>query len=152
MAVYNMGGIRAALAAGDVTYGDVVDIAPFDNKISFLTLTGTDLLQLFRQIAAVGGEGVSRGVELRISPQGELLSATLHGREIQPSHTYRIATIDYLAQGNDKLEAFKKGTDRHAPDTEENNTRYIIRNYFLHCKAQGKSVDSHVEGRIKIIK
>ena len=39
-AVYNMGGIRAALAKGAVKLGDVLDVAPFENKICFLTLSG----------------------------------------------------------------------------------------------------------------
>jgi len=38
--LYNMGGIRADLIKGDVTYGDVLDMAPFENKICFLTLSG----------------------------------------------------------------------------------------------------------------
>ncbi len=66
-AVYNMGGIRAGLPAGDVTYGDVLDIAPFENKICFLTLTGDKVMELFNQIAHVGGEGVSKGVSLVLS-------------------------------------------------------------------------------------
>ena len=39
-AVYNMGGIRSNLAKGKVTVGDVNDMAPFENKICFLTLKG----------------------------------------------------------------------------------------------------------------
>ena len=35
--VYNMGGIRAALSKGKITFGDVLDIAPFENKICFVT-------------------------------------------------------------------------------------------------------------------
>ena len=65
--VYNMGGIRAAFAKGKVTYGDVLNVAPFENHICFLTLTGEKTLQLFREMASVGGEGVSRGVKLVIS-------------------------------------------------------------------------------------
>ena len=38
LGVYNMGGIRADLTKGDVTYGDVLDVAPFENKIAFVTL------------------------------------------------------------------------------------------------------------------
>ena len=54
--VYNMGGIRAALSKGKVTYGDVLDIAPFENKICFVTLTGAKVLELFSQMAHTGGE------------------------------------------------------------------------------------------------
>ena len=46
-AVYNVGGIRAALSKGKVTYGDVLDVAPFENKICFVTLTGDKVLELF---------------------------------------------------------------------------------------------------------
>ena len=38
LGIYNMGGIRADLTKGDVTYGDVLDVAPFENKICFTTL------------------------------------------------------------------------------------------------------------------
>ena len=49
--VYNMGGIRADLTKGNVTYGDVLDIAPFENKICFTTLTGEKVMKVFEQIA-----------------------------------------------------------------------------------------------------
>ena len=147
MGIYNMGGIRAALAEGNVTYGNVVDVAPFENKICFLTLTGEKLLELFGQIAAHGGEGVSHGVELRIGG-GKLLSARLHGKEIDPQGSYRIATIDYLAQGNDGLVAFKASTDVVSPKTVENNVRFIIMDYFRAEAAQGRIVDANIEGRI----
>ena len=118
LGVYNMGGIRASLPAGDVSYGNVVDVAPFDNRISFSTLTGADLLDLFRQIAARGGEGVSHGVALEITADGQLLSARLNGKEIEAAALYRVATIDYLAAGNDGLVAFRKKTNFRIPDGE----------------------------------
>ena len=80
LGIYNMGGIRADLTRGEVTYGDVLDVAPFENKIAFTTLKGETLLKLFRQIAKRGGEGVSRGCELVISKEGELVSAHLNGQ------------------------------------------------------------------------
>ena len=148
--VYNVGGIRAALSKGMVTFGDVLDVAPFENKICFLTLKGDKVLELFHQIAMRGGEGVSHGVELVITPKGELLSARLNGQEIDPQRDYRVTTIDYLAQGNDQLEAFKAHTNLNSPLEDSNNTRYIIANYFKTMQQQGKVVDSKVEGRIVV--
>lgn len=145
-AVYNMGGIRASLAKGKVTIGDVVDVAPFDNKLCLLTLTGAQVTQLFEQIAAVGGEGVSHEVALVISSDHKLVSATVGGKPIDPNASYRIATLDYLAQGNDKLDAFKQKTQLVSPQTEENNVRYIIMDYF---RTHG-TVDAAIEGRIKV--
>lgn len=148
--VYNMGGIRAALSKGKVTYGDVLDIAPFENKICFVTLTGAKVLELFSQMAHTGGEAVSHGVELVFTRDHKLKSARLNGKEIDPKTSYRIATLDYLAQGNDKMEAFKSATNVVSPQESSNNTRFIIMNYFKEQTAQGKVVNAHKEGRIRV--
>ena len=126
-AVYNMGGIRAALSKGKVTYGDVLDVAPFENKICFLTLSGEKVLELFSQIAMRGGEGVSKGVQLVITKDGQLLS-----------------------EGNDGMPAFKSGTDLNSPKDDKNNARYVITDYFREMMKAGKAVDAKVEGRIII--
>ncbi len=149
-AVYNMGGIRAALSKGEVTIGNVLDVAPFENKICFLTLKGDKVEELFEDIAEAGGEAVSRGVKLVITKDGKLKSALVGGREIDKDRLYRIATLDYLAQGNDGLEAFKDKTDVFSPKSEENNVRHIIENYFREQDKTGRPVDSRVEGRIVV--
>ena len=156
-AVYNMGGIRADLTKGVVTYGDVLDVAPFENKICFTTLTGEKLMELFRQIAHRGGEGVSKGVELVIKMDekgetGELISARLHGQEIDPQAEYRVTTLNYVLEGNDGMTAFLDGTNSIAPQEASNNTRFLIMNYFREMMAKGIVVDSKVEGRIKVKK
>ena len=147
-AVYNMGGIRADLTKGDVTYGDVLDVAPFENKICFTTLSGERLLEVFKQIAYRGGEGVSRGTELVINQNGELASAKLHGQEIDPKGEYRVATLNYLLEGNDGMPSLRKGTNVVSPQDPSNNSRFIIMNYFKDMQAKGIVVDSKVEGRI----
>ena len=148
--MYNIGGIRASLPAGKVTYGDILNVAPFENHITYLTLSGSKVLELFQQVASVGGEGVSHSVRLVITKDGQLKSATIHGKEIDPNASYRVATIDYLAHGNDKMEAYKAATNVVSPQEEKYDTRYIIRHYFLEMTKAGKAVDGHVEGRIVI--
>lgn len=147
LGVYNMGGIRAALTKGEVTYGDVLDVAPFENKICFITLSGAKLLELFEQMAQTGGEGVSKGVEMVITKDNQLVSVRLHGKEIDPAASYRVTTIDYLLQGNDKMMAFRNGTDIVSPKEDSNNTRYIIVNYFKEKQKMGEVVDAKIEGR-----
>ena len=157
LAIYNMGGIRADLTKGDVTYGDVLDVAPFENKICFTTLEGDKVLEVFRQMAYRGGEGVSKGVELVIKKadneeHGELVSAKLHGKEIDPQADYRVATLNYLLEGNDGMPALREGTNVVKPDEASNNTRFLIMNYFRDKQSRGEIVDAQVEGRIKVIK
>ena len=149
-AIYNMGGVRADLPKGDVTYGDVLDVAPFENKISFTTMSGADVLELFGQIASVGGEGLSHSVRLVITKDGKLVSATINGKPVDSKKDYRLTTIDYLLGGTDKMEAFKKGRDINAPKEADNNTRFIIMNYFREMAKQGKEVDSKIEGRVVV--
>ena len=150
LGIYNMGGVRADLPKGEVTYGDVLDVAPFENKISFVTLSGEVLLELLGQIAAVGGEGMSHSMRMVITKDKKLVSATINGEPIDPARSYRITTIDYLLGGTDKMEAFKKGTDINAPKDASNNTRFIIMNYFREMQKQGKVVDAEIEGRVTI--
>ena len=148
--IYNIGGIRSDLTRGKVTYGDVLDIAPFENKICFITLNGEQLMSLFRQIAKRGGEGVSHGVNLVITADGQLVSARLNGQEIDPKADYRITTIDYLLGGNDGMTTLAKGTNVVSPQESRNNTRFIIMDYFREKAAKGEVVDAKVEGRIRI--
>ena len=145
-----MGGIRADLIKGNVTYEDVLSVAPFENKIAFTTLSGESLLRLFQQIAHRGGEGVSKGTELVITKDGQLVSARLHGQEIDPQGEYRVVTIHYILEGNDGMTAFTEGKNNVAPQDASNNSRFLIMNYFKDKYARGEVVDAQVEGRIKV--
>ena len=150
-AIYNVGGIRAALSKGAVTRGNILDVAPFENKICFLTLSGNDVLELFAQIAMRHGEGLSHSLRLTATADGKLVSATVNGKPVDPNAKYRVATLDYLAQGNDHMEAFRKKTDVVSPTGEENNVRFLIEQYFKAANAKGEAVSRTVEGRMTIV-
>ena len=62
----NIGGLRSTMPKGKVTYGDVLEIATFENCLCILSLDGRKLTELMEQLAAVGGEGIS-GARLVIS-------------------------------------------------------------------------------------
>lgn len=149
-AVYNMGGIRAALPEGDVTIGDVLDVAPFENKICFLTLSGEKTQELLSQIAHRGGEGISHSVQIKADKQRRLISAAIDGKPVDKNRSYRIATLDYVAQGNDEMSAFKAKTDVVSPQEEIHNVRYLIMDYFRYMAKNGHDVDSKIEGRFII--
>lgn len=44
-----------------------------------------------------------------------LLSLKINGEEVDPKRVYRIATLDYVAEGNDRMVAFKSKTDVKNP-------------------------------------
>lgn len=107
--ILNIGGFRANMPKGDVTVGDMMQIFPFQNTLAMLDLTGSEVVQLFRDIAAVGGEAISSEVRLIITPDGRLKKARINGKLITSKRIYHIATIDYLLAGNDKLYTLRKG-------------------------------------------
>ena len=77
----------------------------------------------------------------------KLVSLKINGSEIDPNKEYRIATLDYVVEGNDRMTAFKSKTKVNGPKGTENNVRFIIISYFKEMTAQGKVVDSKVENR-----
>lgn len=111
LAIMNKGGIRNSLAEGPVTKGEIIDIAPFDNSIVVLDISGRDLLDNLAVMAAQEGNGVSRNVRVVYDPSTHAVSsATIDGRLVDPNRRYRLATIDYLAAGNDYMEPLKRAT------------------------------------------
>lgn len=147
--IINMGGIRNILNEGEITVGSIYEISPFQNALAIVTMKGNVLTELFQQIASVHGEGIS-GANLEITENGKLQKATVNGKSIVPEHTYQVATIDYLAEGNDKLEAFKKADTKITPSDAV--LRDLFLNYVRDCQLKGKFINAKVEGRIRIIK
>lgn len=145
-AIYNVGGIRASLAEGDVTLGDIYAVAPFENLLCFVSLSGHYVKQLFEQIAEQKGQAVSREVKMRIGKDGTLKEVLISGKPIDETRYYTIATIDYVAEGNDGMTAFKHLKDKHL----NANVRDVIIEYFVEKNKQGEKVSQEIEGRITI--
>mgnify|MGYP003540942178 CR=1 FL=1 len=75
---------------------------------------------------------------------------TIDGKDIDDDKSYRIATIDYLSEGNDRMSAFAKHFDINSPSDESNDMRHIISNYFRTMEKNGIVVDAKIEGRVVV--
>lgn len=148
-AIINIGGIRTSLDQGEVTYGDIFSIFPFENKLSVVTLKGSAVNQLMEQIAKVKGEGVSCEVNLKITSEGKISELLIGGKTVDENRLYRIATINYLADGNDGLSVFRKAEDRI--DLEQ-LLRETVLEYVEEQQAAGKPLTSSLDKRIVIEK
>lgn len=145
VAVMNMGGIRNALPEGNITYGTIYEIAPFENALCVVTMDGATLETLFSQIASVHGEGIS-GAQLVITSDGKLEEAKVGGRKIEKDKEYTIATIDYLAEGNDKLEAFRDARSKQV--SKKHLLRNLLLDYVAKCEKEGRVIQAETENRI----
>ena len=104
IAISNKGGLRTTWTPGAITEGEAIDMMPFQNKIVVLDITGTDLIAALQVMARRGGDAVA-GITVAYNPD----TAELVDCEIDPQKTYRIATIDYLANGGDYMTPLTRG-------------------------------------------
>ena len=107
----NAGGLRADLAAGDVTLGAVRDALPFLNTVVTVELTGAQLTEVLEQ-----GLSLERGMiqvsglrveaDLGREPGSRMVSLEIGGREASPEDRYSVATNSFLAEGGDLYQTF----------------------------------------------
>ena len=131
-AITNGGGIRASIAAGDITKKSVNDVLPFGNTLYVVEVTGDELLEAleastFCTPEPVGGFPQVAGIEFTINTgaaydAGEtypdstyagpnsinrVTILTVGGQAFDVDATYTIVTNDFLAAGGDTYYAFK---------------------------------------------
>ncbi len=108
IALHNVvGGIRADLPAGELTYGRVFRMFPFDNRVAVLDMSGMDLRRIIHLQARKRGRraGFSGMRVFVVCSAGEISvrMQALDGRDIQDSDTLRVASNDFLLLGGDGI-------------------------------------------------
>ena len=140
IAVTNGGGIRAAIAAGDITRQDVNKVLPFGNTVATIYIKGAALLEAleastFCTPTAVGGFPQVSGIEFTIDTAavfdaGENYEGTtyaapksinrvtidsVNGKDFDANATYAVITNDFVAAGGDTYYTFS--TSENIVDT-----------------------------------
>jgi 5'-nucleotidase len=123
VAFMNPGGIRADLPAGSVTYGQLFDVQPFNNVLTVMTCSGTQIDQILEQQFDNPGLGERRVLQV---PEGfayewsagaptgskvDIASITIGGTPIDPAGSYRVTLNNFLATGGDNFTTFTQCTD-----------------------------------------
>lgn len=125
-ALFNGGGIRAGLKAGDVTAGDLLTMYPFGDSVATFELSGKDLLAALEHGVSLADKPAASGTGrfLQVSglrfafdsrrPVGQrVVSAEILGFDgaytlVNPDKTYTLATSPYLLRGGDGFTVFKE--------------------------------------------
>src|SRR2546428_822222 len=103
--IVNNGGIRADLAAGAVTYGDLYEVQPFQNRLVRLLATGKVLKEALEHVVAGDrADAHVSGLEVWYDPGKRagrrVTKLTLaDGRGVDDGRTYTVAVSDFLAAG-----------------------------------------------------
>lgn len=143
LALTNGGGLRANIPAGDITYGQLFEAMPFDNRFTLVKLTGAQVREMLVANASRGGAQYSwGGLTLAASCKNEQLALDVKvgKKPLDDKKTYVVVTSDFLASGGDGTLA-KLGL---APEAMT-NTNTIMRDAFADvlraAKGPAKKID-----------
>jgi 5'-nucleotidase len=112
----NAGGLRADLPAGPITWGDVLTVHPFNNRILKITMTGAQLLgvleeQWSKDPAAIPRVLKTSGLYYEWDPRKPngahvVRACDSQHQPIRAAATYRVAVNDFLVGGGDDFKGF----------------------------------------------
>lgn len=117
-ALMNTGGIRQSFPEGALSEGRVLSAYPFSNRVVILEISGADFIEAMRAAARRGGEAVSGNLLVLTDGNRGVVDVLIDGQPMNPEATYYIATIDYLAEGNDSMESLARGKRVWTDDVE----------------------------------
>lgn len=142
----NGGGIRADIPAGDVTYGQIINVHPYSNQATSVRATGQQLLDAlemgarnnpgenggFLQVSGMtytidttipsGVVTDDKGNFVRVDGEYRVKDVTVNGEPLDVNKTYVVASHDYmLLDGGDGMVMFQGDEvvkDRVMPDNQ----------------------------------
>jgi len=149
-AFHNGGNIRAELPKGAITREQVLTTLPFENYLFTVSMTGSQILELFDFIAAIPqGSGAfpqfSGDVRYTVDKTaGVIKELTIKGQKVDPEKIYRFCTNDYILGGGDGYEVMKRAAD---PFNMSLLLSYVVIEYI---RAQGGIIAPVTDGRLVI--
>ena len=181
VALVNAGGLRfddkahadGKLPAGDYTQERLVELLPFGNTVTLVTMTGAQIQSVLEHgVNALNGPMIVDDTEARgwflapsgltyavdtsaqrevfdadanmvVTPGERIVELKIDGADVDPAGTYRVATIKYIADGGDGHLAFGEGTDR--VDQEA-----LLLDAVINYLTENTPVTPTIDGRIEI--
>lgn len=102
-----VGGIRTDLPQGDLVYGSIYEMYPFDNVVVQLDLTGAELRRVLqREVFKLDKRAGISGIRVFAACDGDKLRVTMirqDGSEIEDQEMLAVMTTDFLATGGDDV-------------------------------------------------
>jgi len=140
------GGLRADVVKGDITYGDMMNVVPFNSEIYVMDMKGDDLLYLLEQSAAMrSGVLQQSGLTLVIDVSREIgnrvLEATMNGQPVSLDNQYSVAVNAFIVSGGDGFTGFLRGRNVRSVSIIE---RELVVDYIKKMK----TITPRIDGRI----
>lgn len=179
VAFVNGGGVRKDIAAGDITYGDIINVHPFGNAACLIEATGQQILDALELGASAAGVGESGGflqvsgltydidtqipssvkvddkkMFIRVEGDYRVKNVKIGGKDIELDKTYTLASHNYmLKSGGDGYTMFMGNRILQDEVLIDNQVliNYITENLGGKITADSIYGNPYGEGRIHVI-
>ena len=120
----NSGGIRSILPKGNVTARTAFEIMPFENSLVVIALKGDQIIEMVDFFIAEKKSHPLAGVTFTIDKNKVAKNILVQGKPVQKETVYYVGTNDYLSNGGDNMNFFKKGVQKF-------DLQYKLRNILI---------------------
>jgi len=127
LCILNHGGIRSILPKGNVTARTAFEIMPFENSLVVIALKGEQIFEMVDYFIATKKPHPLSGITFTIGKGNVSKNILVQGKPVENETIYYVATNDYLSNGGDNMDFFKKGTQKFDLDYKLRN---ILIDYF----------------------
>jgi len=145
----NLGGVRGDIGKGPITYRDVFNVMPFDNALVVLEINGKMLKEIIEFRVSGSRHGLrTAGAKIeydRRRPDFErVIRLEVAGENWQPDRIYRVATTDFLVQGNAGLTMLTR-----IPDDDIQYSETTLRDNIIEYIKANTPVTAAIDDRWK---
>lgn len=176
IAFVNGGGVRADIDAGDITFGEVISVHPFNNVGCVVEATGQEILDALEMAARLlpeenGGflqvSGLSYTIDtsipsavvtddkknfVEVSGQRRVKDVLVGGEPIDPGKSYTLASHNYmLLDGGDGINMFRDNTVVVQPVILDNQVLITYVQDYLNGAVGADYADAYGQGRIQVL-
>ncbi|WP_292521302.1 bifunctional metallophosphatase/5'-nucleotidase [Methanoculleus sp.] len=144
------GSLRADIAEGNITWGDLYAVQPFSSTVLSMTMTGGQVRDVLEQQWEtplpphnLAVSGLSYVFDERKPAGGKVTEVRVGGVALDPDAEYTAAMVDFLATGGDGYTVFTKGTNIV-------NGPLDVDALVAYMEAFSEPVDVKAEGRITV--
>lgn len=160
ISMMNAGGIRTTIPAGTLTYGKILDLAPYDNALNVVGITGENIVKLLTAVISdlpeASGDfpqvsGISFDVDAKNHTVSNVKIQNKQTGVFEPiinDKTYTMSTLDYTVSGGG-FKGFLKSYPLLASDSKTLSD-LIMRYVSETLNGRIGQQYSHPQGRINI--
>jgi len=118
--LFNYGGIRSIIPKGNVTARTAYEVMPFENSLIVTELKAMDVREIAGYILREKKPHPISGIDITVR-NGRIAEIIVAGKPLDENKTYYVLTSDYLANGGDNMDFFKKSAHNYDLDYKMRN-------------------------------